>query len=735
MLSGWLLDVYPHAQGGTALWLLAQGGERLCLRHDFPVSFYAAGQPARLRALWQFLAGFAGQVRLERAERQDLFAGPRTVLAAQVLDAAAQPRLFRAAAQRFPDLDYYDADIPLGLRYAAAYGVYPLGACQAEISPAGRLLSLAPLGSPWELDAPLPPLRVLMIEPDCDPAHAPPRAMRMSVTAPGAARPKSLPWMELPLQPERALLAGVNAAIRRGDPDLILTNWGDTWLFPRLFALSRRLRIPFNPCRDPLRRPLLRAERSYFTYGQVVYRGRQVHLFGRWHIDQRNAMMYGDYGLEGALEQARVTGLPVQEAARKSPGAGITAMQMHTALRRGVLIPHQKQQAEEFKSAYELLRADLGGLVYQPLTGLHHDVAEIDFISMYPSVMARFNISPETLGKEGDLPEGLVPETLRPLIERRLALKAQLALMDRRDCRYASYKARAQALKWLLVVCFGYLGYKNARFGRIESHEAVTAHAREALLRAKEIAEEMGCTVLHLYVDGLWVQGGGWRAPGDFQPLLEAIAADTGLPIALEGVYRWIAFLPSRVDARLPVANRYFGAFQDGSLKMRGIEARRGDTPPFIARAQVEMLERLARYAALDAPDARAQARRELAGVLSKWEGALRQGRIPVEQMLVSQRLSRALGEYRQPSPAGRAAMQLELAGKTLRPGQRVRFLYTLGKPGVHAWDLPQPPPPAALDVKRYLTLLRRAAGAALAPLGAEETQMRLRLANPTVFV
>ena len=44
----------------------------------------------------------------------------------------------------------------------------------------------------------------------------------------------------------------------------------------------------------------------------------------------------------------------------------------------------------------------------------------------------------------------------------------------------------------MLVTCFGYLGYRNARFGRIEAHEAVTAFGREKLLTAKEICEENG---------------------------------------------------------------------------------------------------------------------------------------------------------------------------------------------------------------------------------------------------
>ena len=165
------------------------------------------------------------------------------------------------------------------------------------------------------------------------------------------------------------------------------------------------------------------------------------------------------------------------------------------------------------------------------------------------------------------------------------------------DCRRPVYQALASAEKWLLVTCFGYLGYKNARFGRIEAHEAVTAYGREALLRAKEAAEDMDFEILHMYVDGLWVQKPGCRTPADFEALLAEITERTGLPISMEGVYRWVVFLPSRVNGRVPVANRYFGVFQDGSIKVRGIEARRHDTAPFIVETQIGLLEILAQSA------------------------------------------------------------------------------------------------------------------------------------------
>jgi DNA polymerase elongation subunit (family B) len=100
----------------------------------------------------------------------------------------------------------------------------------------------------------------------------------------------------------------------------------------------------------------------------------------------------------------------------------------------------------------------------------------------------------------------------------------RLAHLPAWDPRRRVYKERASAHKWLLVTCFGYLGYKNARFGRIEAHEAVTAYGREALLQAKEAAEDLGGTVLHLYVDGLWVKQPGAPTVNDFQPLLDEIA-------------------------------------------------------------------------------------------------------------------------------------------------------------------------------------------------------------------
>jgi DNA polymerase-2 len=310
---------------------------------------------------------------------------------------------------------------------------------------------------------------------------------------------------------------------------------------------------------------------------------------------------------------------------------------------------------------------------------------------------------------------GLIPQTLAPLLKKRVTIKQALGTMRPWDPRYKRYQAASAAHKWLLVTCFGYLGYKNARFGRIESHEAVTTWGREALLLAKEAAEDMGFTVLHMYVDGLWIKQEGYSRPDQFTPLLDEVARRTGLSIALDGVYRWVAFLPSRMNSKVPVPNRYFGFFQDGSFKMRGIDARRHDMPEFVVKTQMSMLNVIGQASSM--PEIQAlipQALDKLSGALYD----LRTGHVPLEQLVMGQRLSRELSAYKTPSPAARALMQLNEIGKEKRPGQRVRFIYVRTGTGVYAWDLPDKPDPLTVDVTYYRKLLIRAAGTALQPFG-----------------
>ena len=70
--------------------------------------------------------------------------------------------------------------------------------------------------------------------------------------------------------------------------------------------------------------------------------------------------------------------------------------------------------------------------------------------------------------------------------------------------------------------------------------EFVRYHAMKTSI---EMAEERGFRVLHGIVDSLWLEG-----KGDKDAFCAQVSAEIGIPLQLEGVYRWIVFLASRQD-------------------------------------------------------------------------------------------------------------------------------------------------------------------------------------------
>lgn len=718
LFRGWLLDLYLDKQDGLKLWFISeQDDSRVCFKQAFPVSFYAAGENHRLRALWKHLAKQKGVINLSRTQKQDVFLDEMVdVLKVEVDSPAHQTQIFRDLEDAFNDLTWYDTDLTIGTRYLARYGAFPLALCELQVDETGQIQDIKTLNSRWDILPALPPLRVMEISPNCDPARG--KATSFFVRSDRF-------HAQIPLDAHGGFLSILHETIQDYNPDILVTDWGDSWLIPFLISESEKRGIRLDLNRDTSRPVRWQKETTYFSYGHIIFRPEEAHLFGRCHVDRKSAMMWSDYSLAGTLEMARVTTLPIEKAARVSPGQGISAMQVITALQRDILVPYQKRQVEAFKTGMDLIQADRGGMVYQPKVGLHTDVAQVDFISMYPAIIVKGNISPEV-----PLPDvlepashelGVVPATLEPLYNKRVAIKMKTREYPPDHPLVAVLKERANALKWLLVVCFGFLGYKNARYGRIEAHEAVTKGGREVLLRAKEVAEEEGFEVLHMYVDALWIKKKGCNRPEHFSDVITRINERTGLAINLDGIYRWVSFLPSKVDSRIPIANRYFGVFQSGEIKLRGIESRRRDTPPWIASVQKEMIRILGK----------AKTRRELEECLHEafclYElalNALKNDQVEVSGLVINGKVSYALEAYKAATPAVRAARQMEAAGMTIKPGQRVRFVYTKGMPDVFPWELGGKPDRARINKGKYIELLAKAGAAVLLPFGIDPKLM-----------
>lgn len=729
---GWLFDY--HAVGGEmVLWLIADDGARLRLIDAFEPLVFLDGPDDAVAACVAAMhkAGDAAPVGWTN-ERRDFWTGtPHRAFAVRLLRVETWRRALDRHGDRFPLVSWYNADLLAEQTYGFERDVFPLMRCRVEHD-GERVLSLACEDDRWDTRYATAPLRVAELSGEGT-LHRQ-RTILRSLTL--SCDGRATTWDD-----PAEMLDSFQRALDVLDPDVLLTDGGDGFLLPLLFTMARRMRFPLRLDRDapPPEREVgreVRTEgRSFFSYGRILYQAPEHALRGRWHLDRRNSFSLAHNQMEGLFEVARLSRIPMQRIARRSIGTGISSIQLDYAWREGVLVPWKKTQPEAWKTARQLLRADRGGIVYAPETGFHENVVELDFVSMYPSIMARFNVSPETVNcpccNNARVPDigyticekraGLVSRALAPIIAKRIEYKAlrKAAKQAGDAAAYARYDRCQDALKWMLVCCFGYLGYRNARFGRIEAHEAVSAYSREMLLRAREVCEEHGWRMLHANVDCVWIVKPGFDE-AEVPALCEAIDARTGLTIALEGIYRWLAFLPSRQVPDRPVPTRYFGAFRDGSIKYRGIECRRGDLPRHVKDTQLALLKELA-----TAPDCAAYRAMvpELLRRIDAMEGALWRHEVPLDELLIKQGLSQEPDEYTGNGPQSLAARQSVRAGLDLHAGQSMAYVITSATDADRDRRVRLRPlidADTAADPVAYVRLLRRAMNTLLWPAGVQ---------------
>ena len=169
--------------------------------------------------------------------------------------------------------------------------------------------------------------------------------------------------------------------------------------------------------------------------------------------------------------------------------------------------------------------------------------------------------------------------------------------------------------------------------------------------------------------------------------------------------------------------NRYYGVFENGKIKTRGIEARRRDTPKFIFDAQMEMIKKLAE----------ARNSREFVGkipqaleVAKQYKQRLLNGEIPLWDLIVTKHLSKDPARYKQKVSQVIAAEQLMKEGAEVSAGKNIRFLFTSAENRryerrVRTKELVDAG--KRYDLEKYLHLLRSATENLLNGVGAFTTR------------
>ncbi|WP_330999882.1 type B DNA-directed DNA polymerase [Archaeoglobus neptunius] len=470
---------------------------------------------------------------------------------------------------------------------------------------------------------------------------------------------------------EKDAVKDMLSCIESSNPDIILLTDADFWM-PRIDSIARECGVENTISRTGKFRKL--PQKSYWSYGKARLRREALIPEGRILIDT-GSFNFKEGGIRGVLLASRLAAISPNLASRFSPGSLISLYEIFEALRRDIAVPFRKSDAERVKTLSELRIADRGGMIFQPQPGVYENVWQIDFTSMYPSIIVKYNLSPETIHGNGK--RGFLAEVLSPLLSMRIKTK-RMRCMD-----------LDSILKWMLVTCFGYTGYRNAKFGRIEVHEEINRIGREILLQSKGIAEEMGFSVLHGIIDCLWISG-----EGDPWKLKERVEKKTGLLTELE-MYNWITFLPMKDGEG--AYNRYYGRLSNGEMRIRGVAMRRRDIPEYIRKMQLRCFDILSRAENLE--DIKKLAPR-LRDTYRKFADNLRFAD-PAE-LVIKKAVGRV--DYRRDCIESRVLREYRRAGRQISPGMLIEYVVVDSqKRIVRIKDF------SDFDYRYYLKLLNRA--------------------------
>ncbi|PMP60272.1 MAG: hypothetical protein C0172_02075 [Caldisphaera sp.] len=299
-------------------------------------------------------------------------------------------------------------------------------------------------------------------------------------------------------------------------------------------------------------------------------------------------------GLYGLIEWSRISHLTLRQSSNASIGKILTATEVLEAIRRKYVIKKVKR-FELWRNLNEFSISDKAGVISVPNPGVYFNVYQLDFSSLYPNIIVLHNLSGETvnniycnkyrkeaIGHKVCLDkEGLVSSVLKKLIERREML--------RKFKENKIIKERFDAIKWILVSGFGYLGYRNSLFGSISAYEVVTSVAREIMKKAYEISMRNGYRVINSIIDSIFVIPVKPKLGVD--ELANEITKEVGIKLRVEDNFYWVVF--PYTNKGIGAAGKYYGLKKDLTFKIKGINAVRSNVPELVKEAELNSLNEL----------------------------------------------------------------------------------------------------------------------------------------------
>lgn len=423
---------------------------------------------------------------------------------------------------------------------------------------------------------------------------------------------------------------------------------------------------------------------------------------------------------------SRLSKLPIEDTARYGISTWISNMILHEYRRRGWLMPNQ-EEIQELRGEKIYSKAVIdgkkykGAIVLEPAPGVYFGAEVLDFASMYPSIIAKWRISFETMNcahpecrehkPSEELPHwvctreiGIIPELIDAIKDLRVrwykkaAKDPSLPIQEREW-----YDAVQKGLKVLLVASYGVFGFENFPLYSPPAAEMITALGRKAILTSIREADEMGLDVIYGDTDSMFLK----KAPaGVLRELCSRVQGKFGIELEVDKLYRYV------VLSRLK--KNYLGVLEDGSLDIKGLMGKKRNIPLFVRRAFADVIEILKEIRSEEDLEG---AKNRIVEEMRQWWNRLTSGQFKLEEVAFEVMLSKSTSSYNKTTPQHvKAAKMLEGTKHIQVPaGSVISFIKTRDKVGVKPLELASK---GDLDIEKYADIMKTVFGQLLDALG-----------------
>lgn len=412
----------------------------------------------------------------------------------------------------------------------------------------------------------------------------------------------------------------------------------------------------------------------------------------------------------------RISKLGIEDVCRTTVSVWIKNLFYWEHRRRNTLIPRPEDiQALKGKKVTEALikgKKYAGAIVIDPPQGLFFNVTVLDFASLYPSIIKRWNISYETIDPEpgtcNNIDE-IVDEkgkTIHTVCLDRVGITSEIVGFLR-DFRVKIYKKKAKDKSidetyrsWYDVVQRAMKVYINAAYGVFGAEtfplyapsvaESVTALGRRVITTTIAKAKELGLRVLYGDTDSLFI----WNPdPAKLEELRKWVEESYGLELEMDKVYRFVAFA---------LKKNYVGVLSTGEIDIKGMVGKKRNTPDFIKNLFNDIIKLMA---TINEPEDAVKVIESVRNILGKYYLLLKYRLLTLDEVAFHVGLTKNISEYRKTTPQHvKAALMLQRYGVDISQGDIITYIKVRSREGVKPIQLARI---GEIDVQKYLEAMK----------------------------